>query len=89
MATMIRIEYMDGTSETVRPTMRAMCMAEEHAIKEKWGSVNDSPIRVNLYMAYAALRLSGKLSEPFDAWLDRVASTDVTEEEADETNPTA
>ena len=89
MATMIRIEYTDGTSETVRPTMRAMCMAEEHAIKEKWGSVNDSPIRINLYMAYVALRISGKLDTPFDAWLDRVASTDVTEEETSETNPTA
>lgn len=88
MATLIKIEYTDGTSETVRPTMRAMCMAEEHAIKEKWGSVNDSPIRVNLYMAYAALRIAGKTAEPFDLWLDRVAATDVTEEDADTENPT-
>lgn len=87
MATIITITYTDGAAVSTRINMRALCMAEEHAIREHWGSMNESPVRLNLYAAYASLRLAGKVDEPFDVWLDRVDAMDV--EAGGDANPTA
>ena len=49
-----KINYTDGHSENVPVTMRATCKAEEHGLKEGWGTAANSPIRFGLYSAYAA-----------------------------------
>lgn len=80
MARQIKLTYADGTTQTARLSMKAMCKAEEHAIKEGWGNAQQSPMRITLYAAYAALRMAGETAEPFDAWLERVDDMDESTE---------
>ncbi len=85
-----KINYTDGHSENVPVTMRATCKAEEHGLKEGWGTAANSPIRFGLYSAYAAMRMAGRSLPGFDQWLDTVAGIDtVAQPEPEETtNPT-
>ncbi|QSY58818.1 hypothetical protein BLI708_06685 [Bifidobacterium imperatoris] len=83
------ITYTDGRTERLDMTPRARCKAEEHAQVNGWGSVQDSPQRISYYTAYAASRLKGTTTLPFDQWLDTVADIDFKQPgEVDEENPT-
>lgn len=83
------VTYTDGHTEEIRPTMRALCQAEEYAQAHKWADGNASIIRKSNYIVFAATRFCGRTTLDFDAWLDTVADISNAQEAKDPANPTA
>lgn len=83
------VTYTDGHTEEIRPTMRALCQAEEYAQAHKWADGNASIIRKSNYIVFAATRFCGRTTLDFDAWLDTVVDISNAQEAEDPANPTA
>lgn len=66
---MIRIQYANGHTDTIRLTMLDQVNAEAHAQDEAW---NQGGLRHGLYAAYWHLRHTGKTTKSFDSWCEQV-----------------
>lgn len=71
-----RITYVDGHTDEITVTMFEQIMATRYLKNNNLGTVQDEPVTFAAYQAYAKLRQSGKLNEPFDAWVRKVVQVE-------------
>ena len=83
----ISINYTNGSTQRLTPTMAALAKAEIHLAKEGL-ALQDASINGMLYAAYATLRAAGDVAMPYERWVDTIESIgdpgDPDDDEADE-----
>lgn len=80
----ISINYTNGSTQRLTPTMAALAKAEIHLAKEGL-ALQDASINGMLYAAYATLRAAGDVAMPYERWVDTIESIgDPGDGEADE-----
>lgn len=80
----LKVIYADGVEKTVRVTPRATVMTEE-----KYGAIGtnrDAAVRILYHLAWASLNRTGKESDDYETWIDKIVDVeDVTPEITDPT----
>lgn len=80
----ISINYTNGSTQRLTPTMAALAKAEIHLAKEGL-ALQDASINGMLYAAYATLRAAGDVAMPYERWMETIESIgDPDDGEADE-----
>lgn len=69
----ISINYTNGSTQRLTPTMAALAKAEIHLAKEGL-ALQDASINGMLYAAYATLRATGDVAMPYERWVDTIES---------------
>ena len=76
---MMRIEYADGHTDTIRLTMLDQVNAEAHTQDEGW---NPGGLRHGLFACYWHLRHTGQTNKSFEAWCEQVVTLSEEKEPA-------
>lgn len=72
----------DGTEHTDVPvTMRDKLNYSDTRGRHKWPPVEEDPFRFMAYLAFSALRRTGKVSGGFDAFVDQLVDVDSPDED--------
>ncbi|MEE1159863.1 MAG: hypothetical protein UHS51_10620 [Atopobiaceae bacterium] len=69
----ISINYTNGSTQRLTPTMAALAKAEIHLAKEGL-ALQDASINGMLYAAYATLRAAGDVAMPYERWVETIES---------------
>lgn len=69
----ISINYTNGSTQRLTPTMAALAKAEIHLAKEGL-ALQDASINGMLYAAYATLRAAGDVAMPYERWMETIES---------------
>lgn len=80
----ISINYTNGSTQRITPTVAALSKAELHLAKEGL-ALQDASFTAMMFAAYATLRASGDVAMPYERWVDTIESIgDPDDGEADE-----
>ena len=81
----------DGTEyRDIRITMADKIAYSETRGRHNWPKVEEDPFRFMAFIAFAALRRTGKITGGFNAFIERVVDVDLPDEddELDDVDPT-
>ena len=85
---MVTVEVESGDVLTVRSMVRDIIAYETTAKRQKppWGGVAENPARWESFVAWSALRRTGQIDEPYEAFANRIVQIEF---EFDEVPPTS
>ena len=89
MATKLKIEYIDGREVELLASARAQVDTERHF--HSTDQARAQQIESSFYLAWAALRHTGKESGEYEEWLDKVADVEIVDKTVEDeraTDPT-
>jgi hypothetical protein len=84
----VTVTLVDGGTLQVRTVMRDQINYETTAKRQKppWGTVSTDPGRWESFVTWTALRRTGQIDKPYEAFIDDIADIDFDFEEVPPTN---
>lgn len=79
----------DGTVLTVRTVMRDIINFENTAKRQKppWGGINENPGRWESFVTWSALKRTGQVDKPYEAFVDEIADIEFDFDDVIPTSP--